>query len=231
LPTSNGETIYVEYIGEISKIATDTVILYCHGNAGHMDSYWQRAKLLANVGGKNRYGVLTLDYQGYGLSSGTPSESNLYSDVDETMKWLKSQGLSDERLIIYGFSMGSAPACELTSKPRTLTPSKIILEAPFASAAVMVADGSLLDMPASYVVNLEIDNAEEIKNINQSLLWMHGNMDDFLQMPTHGQVVYNNHNGVYKEAVIADGGGHGTVPQTIGIDAYKQIVLDFITKH
>jgi pimeloyl-ACP methyl ester carboxylesterase len=132
---------------------------------------------------------------------------------------------------MYGFSLGTASTCELTSKPRTLTPSKIILEAPFASAEVMIADGSLLDMPASYVVNLKIDNAEEIKNINQPLLWMHGNKDDFLQMTTHGQVVYDNHNGTYKQAVIADGGEHSTIPQTLGIESYKQIVLDFITKH
>jgi hypothetical protein len=45
-------TIYAIYIGSISKIATDTVIMYCHGNKDHMDFYWQRAKLLANTGGK-----------------------------------------------------------------------------------------------------------------------------------------------------------------------------------
>ena len=37
-----------------------------------MDFYWQRAKLLANVGGKNRFGVMYLDYRGYGLSEGVP---------------------------------------------------------------------------------------------------------------------------------------------------------------
>ena len=47
-----------------------------------MDSYWQRTKLLANVGGTNNYGVMTFDYQGYGLSSGTPSEAGMYDDAD-----------------------------------------------------------------------------------------------------------------------------------------------------
>ncbi len=50
-------TIHAVYIGDINTIATDTVIMYCHGNKSHMDYYWQRAKLLANVGGNGNYGV------------------------------------------------------------------------------------------------------------------------------------------------------------------------------
>ena len=71
--TSNTATIYAIYIGDINTINTDTVIMYCHGNKWHMDFYWQRAKLLAHAGGKNNYGVLMVDYRGYGLSSGSPS--------------------------------------------------------------------------------------------------------------------------------------------------------------
>src|ERR1700722_6862424 len=67
---SNATQIYAIYIGDISKIATDTVIMYCHGNKWNMDFYWQRAKLLANTGSKNQYGVLMIDYRGYGMSSG-----------------------------------------------------------------------------------------------------------------------------------------------------------------
>ncbi|HEX2901021.1 MAG TPA: hypothetical protein VHS96_14985, partial [Bacteroidia bacterium] len=64
-------TIHALYLGDESRIATDTVILYCHGNYGHMDVYWQRAKILANLGGKHRFGVLMMDYRGFGLSEGT----------------------------------------------------------------------------------------------------------------------------------------------------------------
>jgi len=228
--SSGLEEIYAVYVGEIDNISTDTIILYCHGNTGHMDSYWQRTKLLANVGGTNNYGVMTFDYQGYGLSSGTPSEAGMYDDADACINWLKDQGLTDDRLIIYGFSMGSAATCELTAHPRTLTPSKLILEAPFASAAVMIADGSLLDMPSSYLTNLEIDNAEEIKEIEQPFLWLHGTADDFIQLPTHGQLIYDNYQGSYKKSIIVEGGEHSTVPQTYGFEAYKTDLLNFIRR-
>jgi alpha-beta hydrolase superfamily lysophospholipase len=67
-------TIYAIYIGDIQRIATDTVIMYCHGNKDHMDFYWPRAQLLAHANGKNKYGVLMIDYRGYGLSEGKPTE-------------------------------------------------------------------------------------------------------------------------------------------------------------
>ncbi len=227
---SSPKKIYALYIGDINKIASDTVILYCHGNKWHMDFYWQRAKLLAHVGGKNHYGVMMLDYRGYGMSEGEPSEDGMYNDVDVAMQWLKTKGLTNSRLMIYGFSLGTASSCELTANPRSLTPSKLMLEAPFASAAVMAQDGSGLSMPGSYFTNLKIDNAEEIKKVNQPFLWIHGDNDNFLNMNTHGQVVYNNYNGSYKEFHIVSGADHGEVPAKFGFTNYLNVLNSFIKK-
>lgn len=223
-------TIQAIYIGNISKIKTDTVIMYCHGNKWHMDFYWQRAKLLAHVNGKNKYGVLMIDYRGFGLSDGDPTEDGLYADVDAALQWLKLNGLTTDRLMMYGFSLGSAPACELTAKPRSMTPSKIILEAPFASADVMTNDGSGLNMPASFFTNLKIDNAEEIKNINQPLCWIHGTNDNFLNINTHGEVVYKNYIGAYKEAHRINGADHGEVQTKMGFTDYLTTLSNFIKK-
>lgn len=218
------------YIGDINKISTDTVILYCHGNKWHMDFYWQRAKLLAHTNGKNHYGVMYMDYRGYGLSKGEPSEEGMYTDVDACMKWLKQKGLTDSRLIIYGFSMGTASATELSSKPRTLKPSKLILEAPFASAEVMVQDAAKLNMPGAYVTELKIDNAEEIKNVKQPFLWLHGLIDNFLNYKTHGEVVFKNHTGVYKTNYLVTGADHGEVPEKMGFEKYLEVLGQFIAK-
>ncbi|MCB9195309.1 MAG: alpha/beta fold hydrolase [Flavobacteriales bacterium] len=227
LPTSLEKDIYAVYIGDPEKIATDTVILYNHGNYGHMDVYWQRAKLLANVGGKNRFGVLMIDYSGFGLSEGTASEDNMYEDVNNAIKWLVSEGLTEERFVMYGFSLGTAPTCKLTADPRSISPSKIILEAPFASAEVMVQDGSLLDMPGSYITNLEINNADLIKTIQQPLMWIHGAEDDFVNIG-HGELVYSNHHGDYKIALRIPEANHSTCPQTLGFTTYSAKILSFI---
>ncbi len=227
---SEATTIKAVYIGDPARIATDTVILYCHGNKWHMDFYWQRAKLLAHTNGKNRYGLLMMDYRGFGLSEGKPTENGMYADVDACMNWLKERGLTNERLIIYGFSLGSASACELSANPRSLSPSKLILESPFGSAAIMVQDASLLNMPADYFTDLKIDNAEEIKKVKQPFLWLHGTRDNFLNYKTHGQVVYNNYGGTYKTSYLVDGADHGEVPKKMGFETYLKTLGEFVRK-
>ena len=227
---NNATTIHAIYIGSIANIQTDTVIMYCHGNKWHMDFYWQRAKLLAHTSGKNKYGVLMIDYRGYGLSEGKPTEDGLYADVDAALQWLKLKGLTNNRLMIYGFSMGSAPACELTNKPRSMTPSKLILEAPFASADVMANDASGLNMPGSFFSNLKIDNAEEIKTISQPFCWIHGNNDNFLNINTHGEVVFKNYHGIYQEAHRISGADHGEIPAKMGFTNYVNTLSNFIRK-
>jgi len=223
-------SIYAIYLGNIADIATDTVILYLHGTRDHLEFYWPRVKLLGNVGHKNRYGVLAIDYRGYGVSEGTPSEEGMYADADAALKWLKSNGLTDDRLIIYGFSLGSAPATELMANARSMQPSKLILESPFGSDEVMVQDASKLTLPGSYFTNLEINNADEIKKVEEPFFWIHGVDDDFLAMQTHGEVVYKNYDGSYSEAHRIDGGSHGDVPFVMGYPEYLEALEAFIER-
>ncbi len=227
---SAATTIYAIYIGDISRVATDTVIMYCHGNKSHMDFYWQRAKLLANVGGKNNYGVLMVDYRGFGMSGGSPSEEGMYADVNSALSWLNQNGLTNDRLVMYGFSLGTAPACELTANTRAMVPSKLVLEAPFASAAVMVQDASVLALPSSFVTSLKIDNAEEIKKVNQPFLWIHGTNDEKNSFESNGQVVYNNYQGSYGEALTINGAKHSDVPVIYGFQNYCNDIDLFIKR-
>ena len=228
---TSATTIYAIYIGSISRIAIDTVILYCHGNKDHMDFYWPRAELLANTKGKNRFGVMMIDYRGYGMSEGEPSENGLYADADAAMQWLKSKGLSNDRLVMYGYSMGTAPATKLAAENYSMKPSKLLLEAPFASAETMVQDGSGLALPGDFFTTLSINNGEEIKSVQQPFFWIHGEADDFLNIETHGQVVFNNYNGSYGESHRIPGADHTSIQTTMGFQSYMDAVGEFITLH
>jgi len=222
--------LYGVYIGDIQHIATDTVILYCHGNAKHMDNYWNRAKLLAHVGGKHRFGVLMFDYRGYGMSEGKSSEKNMYADADAALKWLQSKGLTSSRLIVYGYSLGSAPSTEVASSTYTLQPIQLLLEAPFASSEVMVQDGSKLALPGSYFTSAKINNADKIKQVKIPFMWMHGTADSFLSIQTHGEVLYKNYVGAKGEAYRIAGAEHGDLPLVFGYNNYVNAIYDFITK-
>jgi len=230
-----GKTLVIHglYVGDLNTIDQDTVILYCHGNKDHLDFYWNRQKLLAHVGGKNRFGVLSFDYPGYGLSEGIPSEENMYSATEGALRWLKEKGLTNDRLVAYGFSLGSAPATRITANPQefSLTPRILMLENPFASSEVMVQSSAGLSFPGSYFTNIKIANAEEIKKVQQPFLWFHGTDDTFLTLAAHGQVVFNNYSGSRGKAVVIDGATHDGekgIPMVMGFINYLSEIEDFI---
>ncbi len=222
-----GYDLWAVYVGDTARIKSDTVILYCHGNRDHMDFYWPRAKLLANIGAKHRYGVLMIEYQGFGLSGGEASQDNLVSDTEEAMQWLLSKGLSDSRLIIYGFSLGSYPATYFTANPTDLNPAILVLENPFASTDVMLQDASGLAMPSEFVTTASFNNVDLIKSVYQPFIWFHGIEDDFLNMETHGEVVYKNYRGPRSKAIRVDGGTHSNVPYAYGYDNYLNELSTF----
>ena len=227
---SNGFDIAAIYIGELSDIDTDTIILYCHGQTRHIDHYWQRAKLLANCGAKERYGVLMFDYRGYGMSEGVPTEQGMYEDVRAAYQWLLNEGAPSQRIIIYGFSLGSAPATDLAAYGMNNEfPVKLILESPFASTDFIAQESTLIEVSASYITELEFDNTEKIKSVNQPLMWMHGIEDDYVAI-TNGEAIIANYSGADSTYLRVEGANHGKdgVPQTMGYQNYLNTVQEFI---
>ena len=218
------------YIGDINTISTDTIILYSHGQSLHMDYYWQRAKLLANCGSKNRFGVLMYDYRGYGLSQGNPTENGLYSDIRAAFQWLIDNGSLPERIVSYGFSLGSAPATDLMAfGHNSQFPSKLILESPFASADFITQESTIIDVSASFITTLEFDNTEKIKLVSQPFMWLHGIDDDYVAI-TNGEAIIAHYSGVDSSYFRVVGANHGKngVPQTMGFDNYLSEIETFL---
>ena len=224
------ETLHALYLGDLESIDTDTILMYNHGNAANMDVYYPRAQLLYHTGGQSRYGVLMFDYRGFGLSTGTSTEKSLSADVSACLKWLKSHGLTEDRLILYGFSLGSIPSVDLAANPQDLTAHKLMLEAPIGSMNTLSQNGSSLSMPVSFFASLETDNIAKIKKVKQDLLWIHGLEDGFIDYTTHGEAVYNNHEGQYKISIPVRGGDHGDTPFKMGEDKYMEAMYQFIKR-
>ncbi|HEX8677493.1 MAG TPA: hypothetical protein VF700_09755 [Segetibacter sp.] len=132
--------------------------------------------------------------------------------------------------MMYGLSMGTAPATKLTAEPRSMKPAKLMLEAPFASSEVMVQDATGLALPATFVTDLKINNAEEIKTVQQPFFWIHGIDDHHLNITTNGELVYQNHKGIYKEAHRVPGAGHSNLPNMMGLENYLKTAGNFIIR-
>lgn len=89
-------------------------ILFSHGNAvdlGLMTGFYY------NLGQHLKCNIFSYDYSGYGASTGSPSEKNLYADIDAAWNILKSRyDISHDKIILYGQSIGTVPTIDLASR-------------------------------------------------------------------------------------------------------------------
>ena len=58
----------------------------------------------------NHLSSCSYDYSGYGVSTGKPSEKNIYADIDCAWNTLRNKyGITPERIILDGQSIGTVP--------------------------------------------------------------------------------------------------------------------------
>ena len=220
------------YIGDIDQIDTKKIIVFCHDKNGNIDTNWPRIKLLGNLGIED-YGVLAIDYRGYGTSEGSPSEEGIYADVDYALRWLQDKSVLEENIIIYGYGLGASAAIKLAAEPRSLTPAKIIIEAPFASIESLIQNDLLQNIPSSYLTDLKFNNVDKISKVSQPLLWLHGTADEVYDLKSQGQLVFNKHRGISgtdKFAYKVSGAAHTNIPQVFlnGFDGYLNALRSFL---
>ena len=95
--------------------STGVWILLCHGQTGNVATT-TRPEYYADLRtiGVN---ILAFDWRGFGTSGGRPSEQGLYRDATAAYEYLrKAQHVPAERIIIFGHSLGTAPAIELATR-------------------------------------------------------------------------------------------------------------------
>ncbi|MCX6143291.1 MAG: alpha/beta hydrolase [Ignavibacteriales bacterium] len=222
--TSQGKKIYGYFIKSNGSSPSITV-LYFHGNYDHLQYYWDRAELLYKTG----FNVFIFDYQGYGMSEGTLSESALYADSRAALQYVLSRtDVSAKRLAFYGYSVGAAGAIDVAAYE--FTPSCLCLECPFASMSTLLQSGVMLDIPSSYITKGEYNNAEKIRKIHAPLLFMHGVDDKFIDIEKNGAVVFNNANPP-KQFIRIPGADHEGIPGAMGESNYVSTVKTFIQQH
>lgn len=101
------------------------LVLYFHGNKGNITTYARKMPVFL----KNHFDVLLMDYPGYGKSTGSHEEQDLYHD-GLIMYQLAKNYFGPDSLLIYGQSLGAAIAAYVASRRRCRL---LILESPFYS--------------------------------------------------------------------------------------------------
>lgn len=147
----------------------ERAILFLHGNAGNASHRLPNAAELVRIGAD----VLLLDYRGYGLSEGSPSEQGVYADARAALDQLTGPlGFDERRVYVFGRSLGAAIAVEL-AQHREL--AGLILESAFTSAADVA--NSAFFRPIGLLVGTRFDSRARIHNVRAPLLFFHGDRD------------------------------------------------------
>lgn len=223
----NTANIACVYLGDTSKITTDTVFLYMHGNSGHMNHYWQNIADIANYSSQHNYGVLMMDYRGFGQSEGTSDNiETMVADVEACASWLYDRGIDDSRLVLYGYSLGSFPAAHMAAYSSVSASKMVILEAPSTSADALIQDATGLTVTANTITDFGYDVPQALKDYKDSFLWLHGTEDQTAPY-TNFLNVYNSLDFTSKQKFIVDGGSHSLVDD-IGFSGMEAAILDYL---
>jgi fermentation-respiration switch protein FrsA (DUF1100 family) len=146
-------------------------IVYFHNNRETAGSRTAIARALHARG----FGVLLIEYRGYGVSRGAaPSEDGLYLDAECALDMLASRGIRAEQVVLWGTSLGTGVAAEMARRGRG---ARLVLESPYTSIPGLVADAAPL-IPARILVPDRFDTLSKSQDIRIPTLVIHGDADE-----------------------------------------------------
>ena len=145
-------------------------LLFFHGNAGNIGYRLDKILLLHNLG----LNIFIIDYRGYGLSQGRPSEKGLYLDAKAAYGYLvETRRILPEQIMLYGESLGTAVAIDLAA----LAPVEgLILEGAFSTGKDM-ARVVYPFIPTFFVSNI-FDCVSKMKRVTAASLFLHSRDDE-----------------------------------------------------
>lgn len=193
------------------------VIAYFHGNGGYIGHRGERIQRFVREG----YGVLMVEYRGYGGNPGSPSEAGLYDDARAALDFLEREGIPSRRLALYGESLGTGVAVRMAAEREV---AALVLESPYTSIAA-VAQHHYPYAPAALLMLDRFDALSQIGVVHAPLLILQGGRDGVVPA-RFGDALFDAAPEP-KERWFAPDGGHEDLARYGALD----VVAAFIARH
>ena len=149
------------------------IILFCHGNAGNISHRLDNVRLLLDHGLQ----VFIFDYRGYGKSTGSPSETGLYTDGLAAYDYLVGErAVSPGQIVLFGRSIGAAVAIDIALKKEACS---LIMESAFTSTRDMAKSMGPFRLIA-YFLPPHYNALEKIPRVDVPKLIVHGERDEIV---------------------------------------------------
>ena len=173
-------------------------IVYFHGNGGNLSNW---APILAAIV-RRGYSVFAIDYRGYGMSTGHPSERGLYRDVDAAVAAAWPDPREQTPIVYWGRSLGVSMASYGATVRK---PDGVIAEAGFASARAAVRGSPVLALLALFAT-YRFPAGEFLNQAKVPVLMLHGDRDSVIPFAL-GRELFDSVSAP-KEFVVIRGGDH-----------------------
>ena len=193
------------------------VLIYFHGNAGNLGFRADKVRefLEASIG------VLLVTWRYNAGSGGKPSEASLIADGRAALSFVAEAGIVDERIVLYGESLGSGVAVALAAERRI---GAVVLEAPYTSIAE-VAQHHYWYVPAKWLVRDRFDSRARIGRVSSPIMIIHGERDRVIP-PRFGRRLYEAAPEPKEAHFIANSGHEGLFDH-----GAARLILAFIERH
>jgi hypothetical protein len=147
-------------------------IVHFHNNRETAADAAELARALHALG----FGVLLVEYRGYGISRGAaPSEEGLYNDAEAALDQLGERGIGPEGIVLWGTSLGTGVAAEMARRGRG---AALVLVTPYTSIPDVVSD--VVGLPADLLIAHRFDTLGKSGQIRVPTLVIHGDADEIV---------------------------------------------------
>lgn len=195
---------------------TAPVVVWFHGNGGHLGNRAGRARFLMDAG----YGVLMAGYRYNAGAGGSPGEDGLLADARAALEFVRNQGVPLDRIVLYGESLGTGVATAMATEYMA---GGLILDMPYSSIAD-VAQERYWFLPVRLLLLDTFDSEARMAKVRSPVLLMHG-LNDRVIPVKFGRKLFAAAPEP-KEGHFIPGGTHGNLYR---LGAGK-IVLDFLER-
>ncbi len=217
--------LYWFYSHGEDTVVSDWTVIYNHGNYAGLEHYAPRVRFLVEAG----FQVVTWDYRGYGksLPAAAPTTEEFLEDARQVRAFVSEQGISDEQVVIYGYSLGGIPAMEMAlDRPACA----LIWEAGFNGIAPIVTSTTGTSYGGGMLSSGKLENTERVKDWTGATFVMIGTEDH--RFPVEGQQEFYENAPGPKEFWEVEGASHGIsdsgIPETVGLDTYFSRIKGFL---
>ena len=178
IETSDGVRLHGWYIPGNGE----RILLFFHGNAGNISHRLESIRQFLALG----LSVLIIDYRGYGQSEGRTTEQGIYRDADAAWRYLTEiRGAPQERVILFGRSMGASAAAYLAANRQPLA---LIVESSFTSVPD-IAGEYYPWLPVRWLSRLRHSTEEFVKETRSPVLVIHSRDDEIVPF-SHGEAIF-----------------------------------------